>query len=56
MEELGGLKPLTALDYFEVNKGTFLTIITNAVAYLVILLQFLAGRLSMFQGNHKKDI
>ena len=40
MEKLSGLKPLTALGYFEVTKATFLSIITNAVAYLVIILQF----------------
>ena len=42
LEELNRLRPLSALGYFQVNKSTFLSILTNSVAYLVILIQFIS--------------
>ena len=37
---LENLKPFDALGFFSVDKTTFMTIISNAIAYLVIMIQF----------------
>ncbi len=31
--------PFTALDFFTVDKSTFMSIVSNAAAYLIIMLQ-----------------
>ncbi len=37
---LDNLKPFDALGFFFVDKTTFITIISNVIAYLVIMIQF----------------
>ena len=39
IEELSDIAPLSALGYFAVNKSTYLSIITNSIAYLIIVYQ-----------------
>ena len=33
-------EPFTALGYFTVDKSTYMSIISNMMAYIIILLQF----------------
>ena len=39
IEQLSDIAPLSALGYFVVNKSTYLSIITNSIAYLIIVYQ-----------------
>ena len=40
LDEVCDEGPLTALNYYVVNDSTFIYIVSNTVAYLVILLEF----------------